>query len=73
MEDLTLEQLYQLLKQMRKVKTNRDKKVQVWFWSKSQQIGSCLCDKLGAVVNAGNYYETRAEDTTIPVLKIKER
>lgn len=73
MEDLTLEQLYQLLKQMRKVKKNRDKKVQIWFWSKKAQAGACVFDKVGAVIGAGNYYETREEDSTIPVIKIEER
>ena len=73
MEDLTLEQLYCLLKQMMKVKENRDKKVQIWFWSKKRQAGSCTFDKVGAVTHAGNYFETRAEDSTMPVIRIKER
>lgn len=72
-DDLTLEQLYQRLKQMRKVKKNRDKKLQIWFWSKDRQLGACAFDLIGAVVGAGNFYETREEDTTIPVIKIEER
>lgn len=73
MEDLTLEQLYQLLKQMRKVKENRNKKVQIWFWSKKAQTGACAFDKAGAVIDARNYWETREESSTIPVIKIEER
>ncbi len=73
MEDLTLETLYQLVKKMWKVKENRDKKVQVWFWSSAKQTGACLFDKIGAVVDAGNYFESREETSTIPVLKIEER
>lgn len=30
-------------------------------------------DKVGAVIDAGNYYETREENSTIPVIKIEER
>lgn len=73
MEDLTLEQLYQLLKQMRKVKENRNKKLQIWFWSKKVQTGAYAFDKAGAVIDAGNYWETREESSTIPVIKIEER
>ncbi len=73
MEDLTLEQLYQLLKQSRKKKENRDKKVQIWFWSKKAQKGACVFDKIGAVIDAGNYWETREENSTIPIIKVEER
>ena len=73
MESLTLEQLYQRLKQMRKVKKNRDKKVQIWFWSKDKQIGACPFDKIGVVIGAGNSWETRDEDSTIPVIRVDEQ
>lgn len=58
---------------MYKVKENRNKKVQVWFWSKDKQIGSCSFDKIGIVTSAGNSWETRAEDSTIPVIRINEQ
>lgn len=73
MDELTLEELYQALKQMRKVKTNRNKKVSIWFWTKAKQIGSCSFDKIGVVVGAGNAWETRAQDSTMPVIRVEER
>lgn len=73
MDALTLEQLYQQLKQMRKVKENRNKKVLIWFWSKDKQIGACPFDKIGVVTRAGNSWETRAEDSTIPVIRVDEQ
>lgn len=38
MEDLTLEQLYQLLKQMRKVKENRNKKYKYGFGARKSRL-----------------------------------
>lgn len=73
MNELTLEELYQRLKQIRKVKENRTKKVSVWFWSKDKQVGACHFDKVGVVVGAGNAWETREENSTMPVLRVNER
>ena len=73
MNELTLEELYQSLKQMRKVKENRNKKVGIWFWTEERQIGSCCFDKVGVIVDAGNYWETRAQDSTMPIIKVEER
>lgn len=73
MNELTLEELYQRLKQMRKVKENRNKKINIWFWSKEKQIGACPFDKFGIVVGAGNAWETREENSTIPVIRVDER
>lgn len=72
MNELTLEELYQRLKQMRKVKENRTKKVSVWFWSKEKQVGACYFDKVGVVVGVGNEWETREENSTMPVLRVDE-
>ena len=73
MESLTLEQLYQRLKQMRKVKENRDKKMRILFGCKDKQIGACPFDKIGIVTRAGNIWETRDEDSTIPVIRVDEQ
>lgn len=73
MDELTLEELYQTLKRMRKVKKNRDKKVSIWFWTKAKQVGASPFDKIGVVVGAENCWETRAQDSTIPVIRVEER
>lgn len=73
MEELTLEELYQSLKQMRRIKENRNKKVNIWFWSKEKQIGACCFDKVGIVVGTVNAWETREENSTILVLRVEER
>lgn len=73
MNDLTLDELYHQVKKMWEVEENRNKTVQVWFWSTAKQIGSCAFDKLGVVIDAGNYFESRYQTSTIPVLKIEER
>lgn len=73
MNEPTLEELYQRLKQMREVEENRTKKVSIWSWSTEKQVGACCFDKVGVVVGAGNEWETREETSTIPVLRVDER
>lgn len=69
---LTLEKLYQLVSKMYEKKENRKKKVRVWFWSKKNQIGACSFDKLGKITDAANYFDSRAEKTTSPIIKVDE-
>lgn len=69
---MTLEQLYQAVKKMYEVEENRDKEVQIWFWSKEKQVGACPFDKLGVATDAGNYWETREQTSTHPVIKVDE-
>ncbi len=69
---MTLEQLFQAVKKMYQDEENRDKEVQIWFWSMERQVGACSFDKLGAITDAGNYWETREQTSTHPVIKVDE-
>lgn len=73
MHELTLEELYQCVNKMMEVEENRNKKVGIWFWTEERQIGSCCFDKVGVIVGAGNHWETREENSTIPIIRVEER